>query len=278
VGHKLNNGTYGIIYQYLDSTTNDNQTRIIGHQEVNPYKVIKGTIADVANDCNICPADFINEAEKFKLIQEIVTICKIQKPTFSFSVPVFGEGPFIEDRKCYYTMERIWPALLHINDGETDITAKLGQLYFTKTDESHSKNAVYDGYEYGMTSIQRICGAMSIDIAEVVDDMALFCSICFQYSVVPLDVEYTVGKLFGGEAKLFIHDFDKIMTDSRLTEDQALNMLIIQLSYPDQGGFGRIFESQFRKYNKENEKKKSTRFLNNVSQPSRYVTYAASKF
>jgi len=271
----LNHGTYGIIYQYLDSTTNDDQTRI-SSQEVNPYKVIKGTIADVANDCNICPRDFINEAKKFKLIQDIVKLCKIQKPTFSFSVPVFGEGPFIEDRKCYYTMERIWPAELSIFDGETDITAKLGQLYFQKTVESHSTNAVYDGYEYGMVAIQRICGEIHTDIEEVVDDMALFCSICFQYSVLPLDVEYTVGKLYGGEAKLFIHDFDKIMTDSRVTEDQALIQLLTQLSYPDQGSFGEIFKDQFRKYNKENEKKKSTRFLNNVS--SQYVTYAVSGF
>jgi len=107
------------------------------------------------------------------------------------NLPVFGEGPFIVDRKCYYTMERMYPASLGILVGEgeniIDITAKLGQLYFQKTDESHSKNTVYDGYEYGMTSIQRICGAMSIDIAEVVDDMALFCSLCFQYSVLPLD-------------------------------------------------------------------------------------------
>jgi len=275
LGQMLNHGTYGIIYEYLDPTTNDDQTRILS-QRVNPDKVIKGTIADVANDCNVCPADFINEAKKFELIQDIVKLCKIKKPTFSFSVPVFGEGPLIADRKCYYTMERMYPALLGIFDGETDITAKLGQLYFQKTVESHSKNAVYNGYEYGMVAIQRICDEIRTDIAEVVDDMALFCSICFQYSVVPLDVEYTVGKLFGGEAKLFIHDFDKIMTDSRLTEDQTLYILLTQISYPDQGDLGGIFESQFRKYNKENEKKKSTRFLNNIS--CQYVTYAVSGF
>ena len=190
LGQMLNNGTYGIIYEYLQPTMGETNTHILS-QRVDPTKVIKGTIADVTNDCNICPGDFINEAKKFKLIQTVVNRCQEQKPTFSLNVPVFGEGPFIVDRKCYYTMERMYPASLGILVGEgeniIDITAKLGQLYFQKTDESHSKNTVYDGYEYGMTSIQRICGAMSIDIAEVVDDMALFCSLCFQYSVLPLD-------------------------------------------------------------------------------------------
>ena len=282
LGQMLNNGTYGIIYEYLQPTMGETNTHILS-QRVDPTKVIKGTIADVTNDCNICPGDFINEAKKFKLIQTVVNRCQEQKPTFSLNVPVFGEGPFIVDRKCYYTMERMYPASLGILVGEgeniIDITAKLGQLYFQKTDESHSKNTVYDGYEYGMTSIQRICGAMSIDIAEVVDDMALFCSLCFQYSVLPLDVEYTVGKSFDGKAKLFIHDFDKVRTDSRIKEEQILQVLLTQLSYPDQGDLGStVSRSQFQKYNTDNKVHKSTRFLNNPSQPSRYVTYSASNF
>ena len=279
LGQILNNGTYGIIYEYLQPTMGKTNTHILS-QRVDPTKVIKGTIAEVANECNICPADFINEAKKFKLIQTIVNRCQEQKPTFSLNVPVFGEGPFIVDRKCYYTMERMYPASLGIFVGENnmDITAKLGQLYFQKTEESHSKNAVYDGYEYGTTSIQRICSEMDINIVEVVDDMALFCSLCFQYSVLPLDVEYTVGKLFGDKARLFIHDFDKVRTDSRLTEEQTLQVLLTQLSYPDQGELGEIFQSRFQKYNTDNKVHKSTRFLKNPSQPSRYVTYAASKF
>lgn len=239
IGARLNNGTYGIIYEYMVTTTNAAGTRVL-QTRVDPTRVVKGTISQVANeDCMRCPQTFINEVEHHRFVTRVIRECQYADPEFALTTPNAGDGPFLVDNHCYYTMERLYPA--NINP----LTDKLGQFHFQKTDEAHAENAVYDGYEFGVEAIQNICVDLGTTPEKIVRDMALFCGVCYRHGCLPLDVEYTVGKVYGGSPRVFVHDFDKIVTNSSVPPEKALERLLTQLSYPDDGEWGQLFVSTF---------------------------------
>lgn len=240
VGAKLNNGTYGIIYEYKKTTTNAAGTRVL-QTRVDPTKVVKGTIAQVANeDCTRCPQTFINEVEHHKFVSRIIGECQLLDPHFALTTPDVGDGPFLVDNYCYYTMERLYPANMN------RVTGKLGQFYFQKKDEAHAQNAVYDGYELGVDAIKRVCVDLGVTPEKVVREMALFCGVCYRHRCLPLDVEYTVGKVYEGPPRVFVHDFDKIVMNLDISVENALTRLLTQLSYPDDGEWGQLFASTFQ--------------------------------
>lgn len=240
LGRKLNNGTYGIIYEYKITSTNAARTRV-EDTRVDPTRVVKGTIAQVANEhCRRCPQTFIDEVKHHRFVTRVIRECQHADPEFALLTPNVGDGPFLVDNRCYYTMERLYPA--NVNK----LTDKLGQLYFQKTDEAHAQNAVYDGYDFGVGAIRRICLDLGVPPEKVVREMALFCGICYRHGCLPLDVEYTVGKVYEGPPRIFVHDFDKIVLNVNITAENALRRLLTQLSYPDDGEWGQLFASTFQ--------------------------------
>ena len=240
LGAKLNNGTYGIIYEYKLTSTNAAGTRVT-ETRVDPTRVVKGTIGQVANEhCTRCPQTFINEVEHHRFVSRVIRECQHVDPEFALVTPDVGDGPFLVDNYCYYTMERLYPA--NVNE----FTDKLGQFYFQKTDEAHAENAVYDGYELGVGAIRRVCVDLGVTPEKVVREMALFCGVCYRHGCLPLDVEYTVGKVYEGPPRVFVHDFDKIVLNVDISAENALTRLLTQLSYPDDGEWGQLFASTFQ--------------------------------
>lgn len=241
LGARINNGTYGIIYELKVTTTNAAGTRIV-ESRVDPRRVVKGTIERVARrECQNCPQRYIDEVMHHRLVLRILRECKFAKSSFAIEAPEIGNGPFFSDDYCYYVMERLYPANINM------ITDKLGQIFFQKSEESHSENNVYDGYEFGVDAIRRVCVDLGVDVENLISDMAMFCAFCYRYNCLPLDVEFTVAKTYDGPPKVFVHDFDKIvLLESGISVDKALTRLLTQLSYPNEGEWGALFESTFR--------------------------------
>ena len=70
--------------------------------------------------------------------------------------------------------------------------------------------------------------------------------LCYRLQLSAPDVEYTVRK-HDGAPKAFVHDFDKVvLLESSISVDKALTRLLTQLSYPNEGEWGALFENTFR--------------------------------
>ena len=226
------------------------KTRIIS-RKVNSNKVKKHPI----RTSTFCPQNFKNEHERHMQLMNIVLLTQVIVPDFLFSVPdLYQDVPIwhSDSGKCYYVMQRLYPASVKELMG-TVPTDKIGQLYFQKKDEAHSLSKAYDGYELGLASITNVADVLGTTLEKIVSDMGAFVGFCFLNLILPEDVEYVFAKTVEGTPRLFIIDFDKVVTfqaGDRLENPEVfLARLNAHLSYPDSGKLKEILKNSFiRRY------------------------------
>ena len=233
LGNRLNHGTYGIISAYKDTLTNPQRTEVLNIQ-INPRKAIKEPIQELDVE-NGCPIDFVHELEKHILVRNLIIFCKTLSSNFCFDIPDTYSDVIsdVRTRKCYYVMERLYPANADWKGVHTD---KIGQIFFQIEDERVNTSLIYDGYEYGIDGIRDIGFHMDIQLDDIVRDMAIFCSMCYLNNILPEDVEYVLAKRYDGQPQLFIIDFDKVQVfETTISPEAAYQRLIAHLSYPSGG-------------------------------------------
>lgn len=246
LGRDINHGTYGIISEYVDTLTSMDKTRILS-RKVNANKVVKHPI----RTSTFCPKNFRNEHERHRQVMNVVLLAQVIVPNFSFSVPdLYQDVPIwhSDSGKCYYVMQRLYPAAMK-ELSDTVPTDRIGQLYFQKKDEPYSLSKAYDGYELGLASIAAVAEALGLSLEKIVSDMGAFVGFCYLNLILPEDVEYIVGRTLEGKPRLFIIDFDKVVTfeaGDRLENPEVfLARLNAHLSYPDSGELKEVFENSF---------------------------------
>ena len=257
-GDVINAGTYGYIYNSLNS----------------PYNVIKGSIKGHSVTYE-CPSDFEHEVIMYQKIYPIFQEIKSSNLVSLLDI----KNKFIENRRCYYEMDKIFPyvidktleqkiqnqiSLLNENDGYflkiflernkvTMLTPGVNDKdYFTAI----PGNVNSSWFEIGEKKIKMLFSLLDISYDEYCESLILLLQSTLRKNIILTDVEFMLGSINTGEGfrnGIFMIDFDKVEEKTTRVEASEINLLLSQDMFPDlvRASFSSSYQKKYLKYKKK---------------------------
>mgnify|MGYP001477703863 CR=1 FL=1 len=256
-GDVINAGTYGYIYNSLNS----------------PYNVIKGSIKGHSITYG-CPSDFEHEVVMYQKIYPIFQEIKSSNLVSLLDI----KNKFIENRRCYYEMDKIFPYLID-ETLRQKIQAEIGLLngnnrYFLQTflnmntltmltpgftDKdyfSSGGNENSSWFELGEDKIKMLFSLLDISYDEYCESLILLLQSTLRKNIILTDVEFMLGSINTGEGfrnGIFMIDFDKVEEKTTRVESSEIRNLLVQDMFPDKvrSFFSTFYQKKYLKYKKK---------------------------
>ena len=273
-GDIINAGTYGYIYNSLNS----------------PYNVIKGSILGHSRTTG-CPPDFLRETDMYSKIFPIFkdiepSILKIE-PSFLIRL-LEVKNIFVENRKCYYEMNKIFPYVID-ETLKQKIQEQIGLLnendkYFLQTflnmntlimltpglDKDYIStggNANSSWLELGENKIKMLFSLLDISYDDYCNSLTLLLQSTLRNNIILTDVEFILGSVNTGEGfknSIFMIDFDKVQETITPVTGTEIKNLLDQDMFPDvvRSWFSSYYQKKYLKYKKKYENLKNKINLN----------------
>ena len=256
-GDVINAGTYGYIYNSLNS----------------PYNVIKGSIKGHSITYG-CPSDFEHEVVMYQKIYPIFQEIKSSNLVSLLDI----KNKFIENRRCYYEMDKIFPYVID-ETLRQKIQAEIGLLngndrYFLQTflnmntltmltpgftDKdyfSSGGNENSSWFELGEDKIKMLFSLLDISYDEYCESLILLLQSTLRKNIILTDVEFMLGSIYTGEGfrnGIFMIDFDKVEEKTTRVESSEIRNLLVQDMFPDKvrSFFSTFYQKKYLKYKKK---------------------------
>ena len=256
-GNVINAGTYGYIYNSINS----------------PYNVIKGSIKGHSITYG-CPSDFEHEVVMYQKIYPIFQEIKSSNLVSLLDI----KNKFIENRRCYYEMDKIFPYVIN-ETLRQKIQAEIGLLngnnrYFLQTflnmntlimltpgftDKdyfSSGGNENSSWFELGEDKIKMLFSLLDISYDEYCESLILLLQSTLRKNIILTDVEFMLGSINTGEGfrnGIFMIDFDKVEEKKTRVEASEIRNLLVQDMFPDdvRSFFSTFYQKKYLKYKKK---------------------------
>ena len=256
-GDVINAGTYGYIYNSLNS----------------PYNVIKGSIKGHSITYG-CPSDFEHEVVMYQKIYPIFQEIKSSNLVSLLDI----KNKFIENRRCYYEMDKIFPYVID-ETLRQKIQAEIGLLngndrYFLQTflnmntlimltpgftDKdyfSSGGNENSSWFELGEDKIKMLFSLLDISYDEYCESLILLLQSTLRKNIILTDVEFMLGSINTGEGfrnGIFMIDFDKVEEKTTRVTPSEIRNLLVQDMFPDKvrSFFSTFYQKKYLKYKKK---------------------------
>ncbi len=268
-GDVINAGTYGYIYNSLNS----------------PYNVIKGSILGHSITTG-CPPDFLRETNMYNKIFPIYK--KIEERILIKLLEV--KNIFVENRKCYYEMNKIFPYVID-ETLEQKIQAQISSLdennsYFLQIFLERNKltmltpgvqdkdyftaipgNVNSSWFELGENKIKMLFSLLDISYDDYCNSLTLLLQSTLRNNIILTDVEFILGSVNTGEGfrnGIFMIDFDKVEEKTTSVTTSEIKNLLDQDMFPDKvrSFFSTFYQKKYLKYKKKYENLKNKINLN----------------
>ena len=261
-GDVINAGTYGYIYNSKNSQHNVIKGSILGHS------VTTG-----------CPSDFLRETDSYS---EIFPIYKEIEPSILINL-LEVKNIFVENRKCYYEMNKIFPyvinetlgqqiqALIRLSDND-DIEYLLQTFlnnntlimltpgisdkdYITKGGNQYSS-----WLELGENKTKMLFSFLGINYDDYCNSLKLLLQSTLRKNIILRDVEFILGSVNKGEGfrnGIFMIDFDKVQKTTTPVTATEIKDLLEQDMFPDKvrsdvkTWFDQTYRKKYLKYKKK---------------------------
>ena len=256
-GDVINAGTYGYIYNSLNS----------------PYNVIKGSIKGHSITYG-CPPDFEHEVIMYQKIYPIFQEIKSSNLVSLLDI----KNKFIENRRCYYEMDKIFPYVIDERLSKK-IQAEIGLLngndrYFLQTflnmntltmltpgftDKdyfSSGGNENSSWFELGEDKIKMLFSLLDISYDDYCESLILLLQSTLRKNIILTDVEFMLGSIYTGEGfrnGIFMIDFDKVEEKTTRVTPSEIRNLLVQDMFPDKvrSFFSTFYQKKYLKYKKK---------------------------
>ena len=255
-GDVINAGTYGYIYDSLNSE----------------YNVIKGSILGHSITTG-CPPDFLRETNMynkiFPIYKEIETRILIKL--------LEVKNIFVENRKCYYEMNKIFHYVIddtlrqniqsQISTSNKDdgyflqkflgnntlimLTPGISDKdYFSTGGNEHSS-----WLELGENKTKMLFSLLGISYDDYCNSLTLLLQTTLRNKIILTDVEFILGSVNTGEGLrngIFMIDFDKVQETTDPVTIPEINALLNQDMFPDVVR-NTFYQKKYLKYKKKYE-------------------------
>ena len=261
-GNVINAGTYGYIYESLNS----------------PHNVIKGSILGHSVTTG-CPPDFLRETDSYS---EIFPIYKEIEPSILINL-LEVKNIFVENRKCYYEMNKIFPYVIdetlgqqiqaQIRLSDNDDIEYLLQTFLNNntlimlTPGISDKDYITTGgnqysswLELGENKTKMLFSFLGINYDGYCNSLKLLLQSTLRKNIILRDVEFILGSVNKGEGfrnGIFMIDFDKVQKTTTPVTATEIKDLLEQDMFPDKvrsevkTWFDQTYRKKYLKYKKK---------------------------
>ena len=279
-GKIINAGTYGAIMESIHKHS----------LQVHPYRVIKGTIQSMQTSTK-CPTSFTTEVFMYDILKEIVgnslkvvSMLQIFKQVEP-SIKCYEDRVWMENSRCYYEMEKIFPYKLS-NEQKQNIHTEIETCKATNNDVlkfaledllselfifmlvpsgGNKLKKYYNRYPGNKHSNWVECGrevmecffkVLGISSIDYYNDLRQLIDTTFEKNMLLIDVEFILGTVYtenstAYKSRIFLIDFDKVIKKDEISENEKTEV-IQQDMFPDD-----LMQSQLRGGTKKSAKRKN---------------------
>ena len=265
-GDVINAGTYGYIYNSLNS----------------PYNVIKGSIKGHSVTYE-CPSDFEHEVIMYQKIYPIFQEIKSSNLVSLLNI----KNKFIENRRCYYEMDKIFPYVIdktlrekilsQISTSDNDDDEYFLQIFLNNntlimlTPGISNKDYFGTGgnehsswLELGENKTKMLFSLLGISYDDYCNSLKLLLQSTLRNKIILTDVEFILGSVNTGKGLrngIFMIDFDKVQETTAPVTQPEINTLLYQDMFPDVVR-NTFYQKKYLKYKKKYENLKNKINLN----------------